>query len=361
MFLISSIRPTADDSQDPVIMRRRELLAAALGLGSALALPTWAEAAARTSDMDHTRRTGTWYESYSAAREELNTLGRLYVTAPGVAQHADIRDSSLWLYAQTTELADAAPLALRRDAHRLCSEAAMFAAGCYVDFGQMKAATDLYSAAHNAAGLANPDLRAFIACQANWVPMYSGRWDSVLRRSESAVTAAERHGGSALLMAYVHRAHAHTMYGNKDAARADLARAKANIARVSTSADPHSALHYSATKVHFSSATVYAALGDAPHHADSRERALADPTLGWIDSQLLRIGTAVLEPDTERAAHDIRLQLVAIPDGGYAHCVKADAEKALGRLKARQLTSRDRTAGPEVRALSTYLSQRKVA
>lgn len=362
MYLVRSTGTTAPDpDMDPITMRRRALLAAALGIGSAAALPSWAEAAARTADQDHTRRSGSWLDSYTGARHELEYLAAHYVTEPGMTKHSEVRDSGLWLFAQSAELMDGAPGGQRNEARRLCAEAAMFAAGCYVDFGHMKAATELYSAAHRAAGEENPDLRAFISCQANWVPMYSGRWATVLRRSESAVIAAERHGGPALLMAYMHRAHAHAMFGRKEAARDDLARAQANIKRVPGSVAPHHALHYSATKVWFSSANAYAALGDPYRHNDAQHRALEDPTLGWMDRQLMRIGQAALDPDPEMAAHRIRFQLLSIPADGFAYCVKADAEKALSRLKARQLTGRRGQAGAEVRALGSYLSTIEVA
>ncbi|MFC4328310.1 hypothetical protein ACFPC0_10780 [Streptomyces andamanensis] len=340
-------------------MRRRALIAAALGLSTA-ALPDWAAAAAQTPDADHTRDTGNWRESFSRAKQELDYLARYYVTETGLNSHAEVRDSGLWLYAQATALAQGAPPACRAEAHRLTAEAAMFVAGCYVDFGHMRAATELYSRAHNAAGTDNPDLRSFINAQANWVPMYSGQWHKVARRSESVITTAERHGGPALLMGYMHRAHTNAVFGNKEAARRDLAAAQANIRRVHGSSDPHHALHYSATKVWFSSAGVYAALGDREAHADAQARALEDPTLGWMDRQLMMIGSATLEPDPEVAAHRIRFQLLGIPEDGFAHCVKADAAKALARLKARQIT-RHRCAGREVTALSHYLQNVKVA
>lgn len=361
MYLISSATPL-NPEMDPEIMRRRALLAAALGIGTTTSLPSWAEAAARTPDPDHTRRSGTtWYECYSNARHELNYLAAHYTTEPGMTKHSDVRDSGLWLYAQANQIMDGAPLAMKNEARRLCAEAAMFAAGCYVDFGHMAAATDLYSSAHKAAGADNPDLRVFISCQANWVPMYSGQWAKVLRRSESAVISAERHGGPALLMSYMHRAHANAMLGNGEAARTDLGAAQANISRVPGSDTPHHALTYSATKVWFSSANVYAVLGDARHHTDAQQRALEDPTMGWMDKQLMQIGQATLEPDPELAAHRIRFQLLRIPADGFAHCVKSDAEKALARLKAKQITSRTRQAGSEVRALGSYLSTVKVA
>ncbi|MFF9265884.1 hypothetical protein [Streptomyces longwoodensis] len=341
-------------------MRRRELIAAALGLTTAAALPGWAASAAETPDTDHTLRDGTWAENYTRARHELEHLARHYVTEPGMTSHSEVRDSGLWLYAQANTLRDGAPAHHANDARRLAAEAAMFAAGCYVDFGHMTAATELYSRAHHAAGPDNPDLRAFISAQANWVPMYSGGWHTVMRRCHSLIPMAERHGGPALLMAYTHRAKAHAVLGNQEAARQDLAAAQANIARVSGAQGPHHALHYCATKVWFSSAGAYAAMGDRHQHADAKAHAQADPTLGWMDRQLMQISEATLDPDPELAAHRIRFQLLSIPGDGFAHCVKADAQAALARLKARELT-RHHKAGPEVTALGQYLATVKVA
>jgi RNA polymerase-binding transcription factor DksA len=356
------VRPTnpAPDDKDPVIMRRRELIAVALGLTTAAALPGWAASAAETPDADHTLRNGSWEESYSKARNELDHLARHYVTEPGMSSHSDVRDSGLWLYAQANTLRGGAPARRANDARRLAAEAAMFAAGCYVDFGHMQAATELYSRAHYEAGPDNPDLRAFISAQANWVPMYSGQWHTVLRRCHSMIPLAERHGGPALLMAYTHRAKAHAVLGNREAARQDLATAQANIARVSGATGPHHALHYNATKVWFSSAGAYAAMGERHQHADARAHAQADPTLGWMDRQLMQIGEATLDHDPEMAAHRIRFQLLGIAEGGFAHCVKADAQAALARLKARELTRYHQT-GPEVTALGQYLATVKVA
>lgn len=359
MFLI---KPNASDPEmDPITMRRRALLAAALGLPTATSLPGWAEAAARTPDADHTRSGGGWRESYASTRHELDYLGAHYVTEPGMTTHADVRDSGLWLFAQANLLIEGAPPGHRGEAKRLAAEAAMFAAGCYVDFGHMSAATDLYHQAYQRCGSEHPDLRTFISCQANWVPMYSGRWQTVLARSDSAVRAAERHGGYGLLMAYMHRAHAHAIFGNRQQALADLRTAQQNIARVPGCHAPHTALGYSATKVWFSSANAYAVLGEAEQHSAAQHRALEDPTLGWMDRQLMRIGQATLDPDPEHAAHRIRFQLLTIPGDGFAYCVKADAQKALARLKARQLTGQSRAAGPEVNMLGNYLNTVRVA
>lgn len=360
MYLVRSTNtPASDTEQDPIIMRRRALIAAALGL-TAAALPEWAASAADTPDPDHTPRGGDWNESHTRARHELEYLARHYVTEPGMTNHTEVRDSGLWLYAQANALLTGAPPARRSDARRLAAEAAAFAAGCYVDFGHMKAATELYSCAHHTAGDGNPDLRTFISAQANWVPMYSGRWNVVLRRADSIIAGAERHGGPALLMAYMHRAHANAILGDQTAARRDLATAQANIPRVHGADAPHNALHYSGSKVWFSSAGAYAALGDRDRHADAQARALQDPTLGWMDRQLMKIGEATLDPDPEMAAHRIRFQLLSIPGDGFAHCVKSDAAKALGRLKAKQLT-RHRSTGREVHALGQFLTTVKVA
>jgi len=355
----STTAPVPLTDKDPIIMRRRALIAAALGLTGA-ALPAWAASAAETPDSDHTHGTGSWEESFGRARHELDYLAHLYVTEPGMTNHGDVRDSGLWIYAQANALRDGAPTGRAAEARRLAAEAAAFAAGCYVDFGHMGAATDLYSRAHHAAGEAHPDLRTFISAQANWVPMYSGKWHTVLRRSEGIIAAAERHGGPALLMGYTHRANARAVLGDKEGARDDLAAAQANIKRVPGSNAPHHALHYSATKVWFSSANAYAALGDGFRQSDAQHRALEDPTLGWMDRQLMRIGQATLDPDPEMAAHRIRFQLISIPGDGFAYCVKADAEKALARLKAKQLTRRNAT-GREVHALGQYLSTVQVA
>lgn len=361
MYLVRSTNtPAPEITKDPITMRRRELIAAALGLASAAALPGWAASAAETPDGDHTHNTGSWDESYTSARHELDYLARHYVTEPGMTHHSQVRDSGLWLYAQANALCHGAPAARLNDARRLAAEAAAFAAGCYVDFGHMKAATDLYSRAHHAAGEGNPDLRAFISAQANWVPMYSGEWQKVLRRSDRLIVTAERHGGPALLMAYTHRANAHAVLGNQAAARSDLESAQANIRRVPGAESPHHALHYSATKVWFSSAGAYAAMRDRYRHAEAQARAFADPSLGWMDRQLMKIGEATLDPDPEMAAHRIRFQLLGIPGDGFAYCVKADATKALARLKARQL-AQYRSAGPEVNALGQYLTTVKVA
>lgn len=359
MYLIRSSASAPPDDKDPVIMRRRALIAAALGF-AATGLPEWAASAAETPDGDHTLQSGTWQERFTRARHELDYLARHYVTEPGMTNHHEVRDSGLWLYAQANALRDGAPANRRNEARRLAAEAAAFAAGCYVDFGHMRAATELYSRGHHAAGDANPDLRAFISAQANWVPMYSGKWNTVLRRTENIIKAAEHHGGPALLMAYTHRANAHAVFGNKEAARADLATAQANIPRVHGALEPHHALHYSATKVWFSSAGAYAALGDADRQAEAQAHALEDPTLGWMDRQLMRIGEATLDPDPEMAAHRIRFLLLSIPGDGFAYCVKSDAHKALGRLKARQLT-RHKHTGREVHALGQFLQTVEVA
>jgi tetratricopeptide (TPR) repeat protein len=362
-LLIQPDRP--EPELDPIIMRRRALLAAALGLGTAtsVVLPDWAEAAARTADPDHTTGRGTWKDSFLAARHELDYLGAHYVTEPGMTKHSEVRDSGLWLYAQAKQLVKSAPPGYRGEAQRLTAEAAAFAAGCYLDFGHMKAAMDLYHHAHQACGNDHADLREFIACQAIWVPMYSNRWQIVLNRAQSATMSAEKHGGYSLLMAHTLHAAAQAAYGDKAGARESLARAQDNIDRVPGARAPHTALGYSATKVWFSSANSYAMIGDADRQHEAQHRAMEDPTLGWMDRQLMRLGQATLDPDPEHAAHRIRFQLLSIPADGFAHCVKTDAEKALVRLKARQITrtAHGRQAGSEVTMLGQYLRTVKVA
>jgi len=358
VFLIKPDNPYPE--LDPETMRRRALIATALGLAGS-ALPAWAEAAARTPDGDNTRMRGTWDESYTSTRHELEYLAAHYVTEPGMTNHSEVRDSGLWLFAQADQLARHAPTSKASDARRLAAEAACFAAGCYLDFGHMRAATDLYHQAVITLRGEHPDLRAFINTQANWVPMYSGHWHTVLRRSEAAIRQAEEHGGYALLMAYMHRAHALATLGDRQGAALDLLAAQRNINRVPGCETPHTALAYSATKVWFSSANAYARIGDAERQSAAQYRALEDPTLGWMDRQLMRIGQATLDPDPEHAAHRIRFQLLSIPADGFAYCVKNTAEAALARLKARQITGRDHTAGREVVALGNYLRTVQVA
>ncbi|MFE2934882.1 hypothetical protein [Streptomyces sp. NPDC059278] len=359
MYLISSAtRP--DPEMDPEIMRRRALIAAALGLPAAC-LPAWAASAAETPDKDHTLAKVSFGDAYGSALHELEALGSRYVTHAGALDRHTIMDSGLWLFAQSSLIASKAELKHKRHAKRLAAEAAMFAAGCYIDFGNTRAATELYSRAHNLCGEQDRDLRAFINAQANWVPMYSGQWRTVLRRSEHIINEAEQHGGYGLLMGWVHQAHALAILGDKAAARESLRRAQANIPRVPGARSPQTALTYSATKVWFSSSTAYAELGDANLHSDAQNRALEDPSLGWIDQNLMKIGQAQLESDPEHAALRIRMQVLGLPRDAFNHCIKSEAMRVTGRLKARQITRPQRVAGKEVMALGQYLSTVKVA
>lgn len=350
------VPPLPDPEGDPQIMHRRAMLASALGLTAAAAVPAWAEGATSTPDPDHTQ--ADWSDAYGRTRTSLDNLAAHYVTETGLAQHNDICDSGLWLYAQAATLSKAAPRTHRRDARRLAAEAAAFAAGCYVDYGHDKAATDLYSAAHTAAGTDHPDLRTFIACQATWVPMYRGDWNGVRRRSETATRQAQAHGGPALLIAYTHSAQANAVYGRADAARADLDAAYSNTARVPGSDAPHTALTYTRVKVDFAAAQVYATLGDRDRHRGAYQAALEDPSLGHLDRQLMEVARHTLDRDPEHAARRIRFLLLdASNRGGITHCLASDARKAMGRLTAREITtSPNRATGPEVRALGRYLN-----
>lgn len=359
MFLI---KPDAPDPElDPITMRRRALIAAALGLPTAAALPGWAASAATTPDSDHTLTRGTFQDAYSHACQELDTLGARYVTHAGALDRHTIMDTGLWLFAQTSALAAKAEPRHKRSAKRLAAEAAMFAAGCYIDFGNNHAATELYHKAHILCGDRDHDLRAFINAQANWVPMYSGRWLNVLQRSEAVIREAEAHGGFGLLMGWVHHARAQAVLGDETGARESLRHAQDNIGRVPGANGPHTALHYSATKVWFCSSTTYADLGDAERQSEAQYRAMDDPTLGWIDRNLMRLGQAQLDPDPEHAARRIRMHILGLPRDSFNHCVKAEAERILGKLKAQQITGRGHTAGREVTALGNYLKTVQVA
>lgn len=362
MYLIrnSDTPQPAPDGTDPIVMRRRALIATALGLPAGF-LPAWAAGAATTPDRDHTLDRGGFNDAYSHALHELDTLGSRYVTHAGALDRHTIMDSGLWLYAQTAALATKAQPKHQRAARRLAAEAAMFTAGCYIDFGDEHAAHELYSKAHHLCGEHDIDLRAFIAAQVNWIPMYSGRWHTVLRRAEVVINQAEQHGGFGLLMGWVHKGHALAVLGDKDGARAALARAQHNIDRVPGARSPHSALSYSATKVWFSSSAAYAEMGDADRHSDAQHRALDDPTLGWVDANLMKLGQAQLDPDPEFAARRIRMQVLSLPHDSFNHCVRASALRINGQLKARQITGAARRAGAEVRALDAYLSTVKVA
>lgn len=334
---------------DPIIMRRRAMIASLLGLTTAAALPAWAEAAAHTPDPDHTTTRGSWSNDYTRASWELDRLGARYVTHAGALDRHTIMESGLWLASQLHVLSERAPAPRKHEAKRLAAEAAAFTAGCYIDFGNNKAATDLYDKAY---GLAegHDDLRAFIWTQWNWVPMYKGEWTKVLRRSDMAIRTAERAGGFGLLMGYAHRAKACSVLGNKQGALDALARMEENIPRVPGANAPHSALRYSWSKAWFSASTVYAELGDAERQNDAQHRALEDPTLGWIDRNLMKLGQLSLDPDPEHAAQRIRFHVLGLPKDSFNHCVKAEAERQLNKLAAH------RGAAAQVRMARHYLS-----
>lgn len=353
--------PAPEIAKDPIIMRRRELIAAALGMTTAATLPDWAASAAETPDTDHTRAKTTWSGAYSQAQEELEALGLRYVTHEGALDRHTIMDSGLWLFAQARHLADQAEPKDRRAARRLAAEAAMFTAGCYIDFGNTRAATNLYSRAHNLCGEQDRDLAAFISAQANWVPMYDGKWRTVLDRTTSSVIGvAEQYGGDALLMGWMHRARACAVLGDRAGAREAVETAQRNIARVPGADGPHTALHYRASKVWFTSAATYAEIGERELAEEARAQAEADPSLGWIDRNLMAIGAAQLERDSEAAARQVRMQLLQLPADSFNHCIRAEGLRVMGKLKARQLTQHKAT-GAEVRRLGSYLQSVKVA
>lgn len=361
MYLVRSTNNPAPDVRNPIVMRRRALIAAALGLAGTTALPDWAASAAETPDPDHTRSKNSWTGCYTQAYEELNTLGSRYVTHAGALDRHTIMDSGLWLFAQAKLLAETADAKHERAGKRLASEAAMFTAGCYIDFGNTNAATNLYSRAHGLCGPQDRDLSAFISAQANWVPMYDGRWKTVLNRTQSSILGtAETYGGDALLMGWMHNARALAVLGDKEGAADAVQTAQNNIARVTGATGAHTALHYRASKVWFASATVYAEIGDVHRAADARARAEADPSLGWIDRNLMQVGAAQLDPDTEQAARTIRMQLLRLPADSFNHCIRQEGLRVMGKLKARQLTRHQET-GAEVRRLGAYLQSVKVA
>jgi hypothetical protein len=333
---------------DPIIMRRRALIAALLGIPTAAALPGWAEAAATTPDLDHTTTRGSWSETFTTASWELDRLGARYVTHEGALDRHTIMETGLWLAAQLRLLSERAPLHRASDARRVAAEAAAFTAGCYVDFGNDKAATDLYDKAYLLAD-GHDDLRAFIWTQWNWVPMYQGHWDKVLRRSDQAIRMAEQSGGFALLMGHAHRAKACAVFGNRQGALDSLHHIRANMGRVPGADAPHSALRYSLSKAHFSASTVYAELGDAERQSDHQYEAIQDPTLGWIDRNLMKLGQLSLDREPEHAAQRIRFHMLGLPRDSFNHCIKAEAERQLTRLASR------RGAGREVRAAQQYL------
>lgn len=357
-LIVTNNQPPPD--KDPVVMRRRTLIAAALGMPAA-ALPAWAASAAETPDPDHTTARQSFGDAYASTLTELEILGARYVTHAGALDRHTIMDSGLWLFAQADLLATKAEPKHKRHARRLAAEAAMFAAGCYIDFGNERAATELYSKAHNLCGEKDRDLRAFINAQANWVPMYSGKWSTVLRRSGNVIAEAEEHGGYGLLMGWCHQAHALANLGDRAGALDSLRHAQDNIARVSGANAPQTALGYNRTKVWFSSANVYAELGEADLQAEAQHQATSDPSLGWIDRNLMRLGEAQLDPDPEHAARRIRMHILGLPRDSFNHCIKADAERITGKLKARQLTRPQHVAGREVVALGQYLRTVQVA
>lgn len=333
---------------DPIVMRRRAMIASLLGLSSAGILPGWAEAAARTPDLDHTTTRGSWSDDFTRATWELDRLGARYVTHEGALDRHTIMETGLWLAAQLDVLAKRAPAHRVKEAERATAEACAFAAGCYIDFGNNRAATELYDKGYRHAK-DHPDLRAFIWTQWNWVPMYRGEWHKVLRRSDQAIRMAEQAGGFALLMGYAHRAKACAVFGNTSAAQDSLTHLKDNMRRVPGADAPHSALRYSLSKAWFSASTVYAELGDEQRQADAQHAALQDPTLGWVDRNLMKLGQCSLDPDPEHAAHRIRFHVIGLPKDSFNHCVKAEADRQLLKLAGR------RGAGTEVRMAQSYL------
>jgi len=332
----------------PQIMRRRTLIAAALGLSTSAALPSWAAAAAHTHDPDYTEGRATWTQQFDEIQAEIDSLARTYVTERGAHDRDHVMDSGLWCFAQAMVLRGNATPANDRAARRLAAECAMFAAGCHVDLGTNSAARELYHRAHIIAGDDNRDLQAFINAQANWIPMYTGLWSKVDRRTDAVIRQAEQHGGPALLMGWTHKARARAVLGDSEGALDALTHAHANIERVPGATGISHALHYSATKVWFTSSTVYAELGDAARQNEAQHRALDDPAIGWVDRQLMRIGYASLDPDPELAARRIRLHLASLPQDSFNHCVKSEAQRVLHDLQ-------ERPHGAEVRALDTYL------
>ena len=352
MHLVQTTNP---QSEDPTVLKRRALIAAAIGVPAA-ALPTWANAAAHTPDPNHLANAHTWRTTADNLRNDLQRLATHYATNPHISDHQATRDSALWIYTQADQLTTATPRPAQPELHRLAADAAYMTAGCYIDIGHMQPAADLYQHARRHAAN-HPDLTAWVDAQANWIPMYTGNWPAVLRTANHAINTAHHNGGPGLLMGWTHRAHALAHYGQRDQARHALTQARRSLARVPASRAPHSALHYSASKLHFSSAGVYAALGDRDAHAEARALAYQDPQLGWMDRQIMDIAAAALDHDAEHAAHRIRMRLARIPHGDVAHCVKVEAENALASLKARQVLNGAGRAGREVNTLSTYLHQ----
>lgn len=334
---------------DPITMRRRAMIASLLGLTSAASLPAWAASASTTPDIDHTTSRGTWAQDFTAASWELDKIGSRYVTHEGALDRHFMTDSGLWLASQLGVLAERAPAHRTREARRVAAEACAFTAGCYIDSGDNKAATDLYDRAYRLAD-GHDDLRAFVWTQWSWVAMYTGDWHKVLRRSEYALQTADRTGGYGLLMGHAHRAKALAVIASPAAARDALDQLAASLKRVPAADAPHSALRYSWSKANFSAATVYAELGDADQQNDFQHRALEDPTLGWIDRNLMQLGHRSLDPDPEMAAQRIRFQLLSLPRDSFNYCIKQEAGRVLNKLAAK------RGAGAQVKAAQTYLT-----
>lgn len=335
---------------DPITMRRRAMIASLLGMTSAGFLPAWAEAAARTPDSDHTTTRGSWEADFTSATHELDHLGSRYVTHAGALDRHTIMDTGLWLAAQLALLASRAPAHRATEARRVAAEACAFTAGCYIDFGNDRAATELYDRGYRLAE-SHDDLRAFIWTQWTWVAMYRNDWTTVMRRSDQAIRRANLSGGYGLLMGYAHRAKACAVFGNTQGARDALEHLAASLPRVPGADAPHSALRYSTSKAWFAAASVYAELRDAERQNDAQHRALADPTLGWIDRNLMQLGHKALDPDPEHAAQRIRFQLLSLPKDAFNHCIKQEADRLLVRLAASP------AAGREVKAARTYLTQ----
>jgi tetratricopeptide (TPR) repeat protein len=334
-------------------MRRRHLIAAALGIPASAALPAWAAQAADGPHADHTvTAETTWSDGYDRAREELDTLGLRYVTADGAASRDAITDNSLWLYAQAVALAGAAPAAQRHSARRLAAEAAMFTAGCHVDCGNEEAAADMYGRAHSIAGDTHPDLRAFILAQAQWVDMYSGDWARVLRRSPVVLELADRHGGYGRMMGYAHYARALSIHGMRDKAVAAMDKAIDNAQSMPSAQQRPSALRYTASKTYFSCAMAAAELGLLDKYLAYCDAAVDGSSLGWIDRQLLDLGGHRLVTDPEHAAHRIRFQVQGLPSGTFSYCIRAEADRLLTALKQRNQPGREQAE------LEEYLSVR---
>lgn len=333
-------------------MRRRTLIASALGLTTAAALPGWAHAAATTPDPDHTLGATTWTGKFNEVTENLEVLARRYVTESGALDRVAIMDSGLWYMAQARTLWTNARTRDERPARRLFCNAAMFTAGCHVDLGNETAAIRLYGQATSYARDDNPDLKAWSEAQANWVPMYRGHWHKVSRRADNVIRIGESHGGPGLLMGYMHKARACAVLGNREGALEAVQAGQDAITRVPGATEISHALHYSVTKVNFATSSVYAELGDAQRQEEAQYEALSDPSIGWVDTQLMRLAHASLDKDPEAAARRMRLHLATLPQDTFNHCVKAEAVRLHSKVTGRKGTQN----GREARALETYLS-----